>query len=142
MKKEMTSAEKCRRTKLSSKTNNELIEIIVRKDDVERRKDKLISCLKSNVAGLEKKAETLNISIANTESEFSAIKEDNLKLTTDNDKFKNTINVLKDDINRYTNVIGELNVQLRKSLIADVKCFAIGVAIGTIVGLVVAKFIF
>lgn len=58
MSKEET-AKKCRMTKLSKKTNNELISIIIRKDDVERRNAKVIDCLKQNVIGLQKKVDTI-----------------------------------------------------------------------------------
>lgn len=58
MSKEET-AKKCRMTKLSKKTNDELISIIIRKDDVERRNAKVIDCLKQNVIGLQKKVDTI-----------------------------------------------------------------------------------
>lgn len=58
MSKEET-AKKCRMTKLSKKTNDELISIIIRKDDIERRNSKVIDCLKQNVIGLQKKVDTI-----------------------------------------------------------------------------------
>lgn len=41
--KELSSADKCRRTKLSKKSIDELINIILRKDDVERKSTKTIN---------------------------------------------------------------------------------------------------
>lgn len=58
MSKEET-AKKCRMTKLSKKSNEELISIIIRKDDIERRNSKVIDCLKQNVLGLQKKVDTI-----------------------------------------------------------------------------------
>ena len=55
MSKELSTAEKSRKTKLSKKSVEELVNIILRKDDVERRKDNLIKALKINIQGLEKK---------------------------------------------------------------------------------------
>lgn len=60
MTKEMTSAEKGRRTKLSQKSVDELINIIVRKDDIARRTDKYVSVLKVNLKALEKKIKDIN----------------------------------------------------------------------------------
>ena len=59
MNKEWSTAEKSRKTKLSKKSVEELVNIILRKDDVERRKDNLIKALKINVQGLEKKVDDL-----------------------------------------------------------------------------------
>ena len=40
--KELSSADKCRRTKLRKKSVDELVNIILRKDDVERKSSKTI----------------------------------------------------------------------------------------------------
>ena len=53
--KELSVAEKTRKTKLSKKSVDELVNIILRKDDIERKNNKLIKCLKINIEGLEKK---------------------------------------------------------------------------------------
>ena len=65
MSKELSSSEKSRKTKLSKKSVEELVNIILRKDDVERRKDNLIKALKINIQGLEKKVEAISNDIAN-----------------------------------------------------------------------------
>ena len=44
--KELSSADKCRRTKLRKKSVDELVEIILRKDDVERRLNKSVDTFK------------------------------------------------------------------------------------------------
>ena len=53
--KELSVAEKTRKTKLSKKSVDELVNIILRKDDIERKNNKIIKCLKTNIEGLEKK---------------------------------------------------------------------------------------
>ena len=65
MNKELSTAEKSRKTKLSKKSVEELVNIILRKDDVERRKDNLIKALKINIQGLEKKVEAISNNITN-----------------------------------------------------------------------------
>lgn len=55
MEKIISSSTKARRTRLSKKTTDELIDIILRKDDVEKKQDTMIKCLKTNISGLEKK---------------------------------------------------------------------------------------
>ena len=44
--KELSSADKCRRTKLRKKSVEELVNIILRKDDVERRLSKSVDTFK------------------------------------------------------------------------------------------------
>lgn len=75
MSKELSSAEKSRRTKLGNKSVEELIDIIIRKDDVGRRKDNLIKALKINIQGLEKKNESLNNDIKNAETQINELHE-------------------------------------------------------------------
>lgn len=81
MGKELSAAEKSRKTKLSKKSVEELVNIILRKDDVERRKDNLIKALKTNIQGLEKKNESLNINISNIETEYANVKHNNIEVT-------------------------------------------------------------
>ena len=44
---------------LMKQTKKELVAIILRKDDIERKNNKLIKCLKTNIEGLEKKNKNL-----------------------------------------------------------------------------------
>lgn len=142
MTKEMTSAEKCRKTKLSKKSVEELIDIIVRKDNVERRKDKLITYLKTNIVGLEKKVNVLNSSISNIETEFTNVKQDNIHLTNYNYKSKELIIKLRETIKVSNDTINHYEKQLMKALVADIKCFAIGIILGSIVTFIIAKLIY
>lgn len=74
MAKELSTSEKSRKTKLSKKSVEELVNIILRKDDVERRKDNLIKALKINIQGLEKKVESISNDITNIETEYNELK--------------------------------------------------------------------
>lgn len=65
--KELSSADKCRRTKLRKKSVDELIEIILRKDDVERRLNKSINTYKKLQVTNEKRIEILKDSLDKSE---------------------------------------------------------------------------
>jgi uncharacterized coiled-coil protein SlyX len=57
--KELSSADKCRRTKLRKKSIDELVNIILRKDDVERKSSKTIDTYKKLQLTNEKRIEIL-----------------------------------------------------------------------------------
>ena len=61
--KELSSADKCRRTKLRKKSIDELVNIILRKDDVERRLSKSVDTFKKLQVTNEKRIETLKDSL-------------------------------------------------------------------------------
>ena len=65
--KELSSADKCRRTKLRKKSVDELVNIILRKDDVERRLSKSVDTFKKLQVTNEKRIETLKDSISKSE---------------------------------------------------------------------------
>ena len=65
--KELSSADKCRRTKLRKKSVDELVNIILRKDDVERKSSKTIDTYKKLQVTNEKRIETLKDSISKSE---------------------------------------------------------------------------
>lgn len=131
MSKELTSAEKSRRTKLGNKSVEELIDIIIRKDDVGRRKDNLIKALKINIQGLEKKVEAISNDIANAETEYNELKRSNFNAIKVNANFKNQL-----EDSEYQ--IKKLNRIIQKSNNSDIKMFAIGGIIGIIIMVIVA----
>ena len=88
MSKELSTSEKSRKTKLSKKSVEELVNIILRKDDVERRKDNLIKALKINIQGLEKKVEAISNDIANIETEYNDLQKRNFEVVKAREKFK------------------------------------------------------
>ena len=65
--KELSSADKCRRTKLRKKSIDELVNIILRKDDVERKSSKTIDTYKKLQITNEKRIETLKDSLNKSE---------------------------------------------------------------------------
>ena len=65
--KELSSADKCRRTKLRKKSVDELVDIILRKDDVERRLSKSVDTFKKLQVTNEKRIETLKDSLNKSE---------------------------------------------------------------------------
>lgn len=65
--KELSSADKCRRTKLRKKSVDELVDIILRKDDVERRLSKSVDTFKKLQVTNEKRIETLKDSLDKSE---------------------------------------------------------------------------
>lgn len=65
--KELSSADKCRRTKLSKKSVEELVNIVLRKDDVERKSSKTIDTYKKLQLTNEKRIEILKDSLNKSE---------------------------------------------------------------------------
>ena len=97
--KELSSADKCRRTKLRKKSVDELVNIILRKDDVERKSSKTIDTYKKLQLTSEKRVETLKDSLdmseeiqSNQEKTIAA-----LNATIDN---KNKSIAVLEDINK------------------------------------------
>ena len=65
--KELSSADKCRRTKLRKKSVDELVDIILRKDDIERKSSKTIDTYKKLQITNEKRIEILKDSLYKSE---------------------------------------------------------------------------
>lgn len=65
--KELSSADKCRRTKLRKKSVDELVDIILRKDDIERKSSKTIDTYKKIQITNEKRIEILKDSLDKSE---------------------------------------------------------------------------
>lgn len=130
MSKELSTAEKSRKTKLSKKSVEELVNIILRKDDVERRKDNLIKALKINIQGLEKKVEAISNNITNIETEYNELKRSNFNAIKDNANFKTQL-----EDSEYQ--IEKLNRVIQKSNNSAIKMFALGGVIGFLVAEIV-----
>ena len=131
MVKELSSSEKSRKTKLSKKSVEELVNIILRKDDVERRKDNLIKALKINIQGLEKKVEAISNDIANIETEYNELKRSNFNVIKDNANFKTQLVDSETQIN-------ELHKAIKKVSNSAIKMFALGGVIGFLIAEIVA----
>lgn len=137
MKKELTSAEKSRVTKLSKKSNEELVNIIIRKDDVERRKDKLIACLKTNIAGLENKISNIQEDLRNAEAEYADILKKNNTLVTIAQHKQNELDDIKKTLKAndrfYKDKLDALQDKLYKAIKANGKCFVLGMFVSAII---------
>lgn len=139
--KELSVAEKTRKTKLSKKSIDELVNIILRKDDIERKNNKLIKCLKINIDGLEKKTKGL-------EEDNKCLEAANVNLDNAfnevNKAYKETIKKLDDSvttIKHYDDEIFSLQDKINRLVKSNSKCFGYGLIIGAVIVLVV-KLIF
>lgn len=135
--KELSVAEKTRKTKLSKKSVDELVSIILRKDDVERKNSKLIKCLKINVDSLEKKnkllqkdyqeLEDVNVGISKSFEELHKVyKETNYKL-------KDSLNTIQ----HYDDDIFSLQDKINKLVKSNAKCFGYGLVVGAVITFII-----
>ena len=138
MVKELSTSEKSRKTKLSKKSVEELVNIILRKDDVERRKDNLIKALKINIQGLEKKVESISNDIANIESEYNDLQKRNFAVVKAREDFKFEAKSLKTQLEDSETQINELHNVIKKTSNSAIKMFALGGVIGFLVAEIVA----
>ena len=138
MTKELSTSEKSRKTKLSKKSVEELVNIILRKDDVERRKDNLIKALKINIQGLEKKVESISNDIANIESEYNDLQKRNFAVVKAREDFKFEAKSLKTQLEDSEAQINELHKVIKKTSNSAIKMFALGGVIGFLVAEIVA----
>lgn len=138
MSKELSTAEKSRKTKLSKKSVEELVNIILRKDDVERRKDNLIKALKINVQGLEKKVEAISNNITNIETEYNDLQKRNFAVIKASENFKFEAKSLKSQLVDSGIQIDELHNAIKKASNSAIKMFAFGCVIGFLVAEIVA----
>ena len=138
MTKELSSSEKSRKTKLSKKSVEELVNIILRKDDVERRKDNLIKALKINIQGLEKKVESISNDIANIESEYNDLQKRNFEVVKAREKFKDECKNLNVQLIDSETQINELHNVIKKTSNSAIKMFALGGFIGFLIAEIVA----
>lgn len=124
--KELSVAEKTRKTKLSKKSIDELVNIILRKDDIERKNHKLIKYLKITIDDLEKKTKD--------------IKEDNKYLEDTNINLNNSFNEVnkayKDSLNtiqHYDDDMFSLQDKINKLVKSNARCFGYGLLLGAVI---------
>ena len=131
--KELSVAEKTRKTKLSKKSVDELVSIILRKDDVKRENSKLIKCLKINVDSLEKKnkllqkdyqeLEDVNVGISKSFEELHKVYKET------NDKLKDSLNTIQ----HYDDNIFSLQDKINKLVKSNARCFGYGLVVGAVI---------
>lgn len=128
--KEMSVAEKTRKTKLSKKSIDELVNIILRKDDIERKNNKLIKCLKTNIEGLEKKNKS--ISEYNKHLEYDNVNLSN-SFNTLNKDYKDSLNTIQ----HYDKEVFSLQDKINKLVKSNAKCFGYGLIIGAVITFII-----
>lgn len=99
--KELSSADKCRRTKLRKKSVDELVNIILRKDDVERKLSKTIDTYKKLQLTNEKRIEILKDSLDTSE-----------EIQTNQEKIIATLNATIDNEDNHVAILEEHNKAL------------------------------
>lgn len=131
--KELSVAEKTRKTKLSKKSIDELVNIILRKDDIERKNHKLIKYLKITIDSLEKKTKGL-------EEDYQKLEDINVSVNNSFDKlnkvYKETNSRLEDSLNtiqHYDNDIFSLQDKINRLVKSNSKCFGYGLLLGAII---------
>lgn len=99
--KELSSADKCRRTKLSKKSVEELVSIILRKDDTERKSSKTIDTYKKLQLTNEKRIEILKDSLDKSE-----------EIQSNQEKTIAALNATIDIKNNHIDTLEEINKSL------------------------------
>lgn len=135
--KELSVAEKTRKTKLSKKSIDELVNIILRKDDIERKNNKLIKYLKITIDGLEKKTKSL-------EEDYQKLEDINVSV---NDSFNRLSKVYKETdirlkdslttIKHYDEEVFSLQDKINKLVKSNTKCFGYGLVVGAVITFII-----
>lgn len=112
--KELTSADKCRRTKLCKKSIEELVNIVLRKDDIERKLSKSVATFKKLQEINDKRINTLQDSLNKSEEiQLSQDKTITALNSTLDVKFKR-ISILEDEKQALSD-----KVEVLKTTISD-----------------------
>lgn len=121
---ELSSTDKRRRTTLRKKSVDELVNIILRKDDIERKSSKTIDTFKKIQVTNEKIIKTLKDSISKSEEIQMSQEKTIAALNSTLDAKYNNITILEDDnkalsgrIEVLENTINSRNKELRVSFI-------------------------
>lgn len=112
--KELSSADKCRRTKLCKKSIEELVNIVLRKDDIERKLSKSVATFKKLQEINDKRINTLQDSLDKSEEiQLSQDKTITTLNSTLDVKFKR-ISILEDENQALSD-----KVEVLKTIISD-----------------------
>lgn len=122
--KELSSADKCRRTKLRKKSIEELVNIVLRKDDIERKLQKSIDTFKNLQDVNEKRINILKDSLDKSENIQVSQEKTIVAINTTLSNKITSISMLEDEnkafsdrINVLENTIKSRNKELRVSFI-------------------------
>ena len=137
--KELSSANKCRRTKLRKKSVDELVNIILRKDDVERKSSKAIDTYKKLQLTNEKRIEILKDSLDKSE-----------EIQSNQEKTIATLNATMDNEDKHIATLEEHNKALygridalEKTIRARNKeaCILFAIIVALIISIIILFFI-
>lgn len=125
--KELSSADKCRRTKLCKKSVEELVNIVLRKDDIERKLSKSVETFKKLQEINDKRINTLQDTIDKSEEIQLSQEKTITALNSTLDATYKRIAILEDDnkvlsgrIEILNKAVNARNKELRVSFIAIV----------------------
>lgn len=137
--KELSSADKCRRTKLRKKSIDELVNIILRKDDVERKSSKTIDTYKKLQLTNEKRIEILKDSLDKSEEIQSNQEKTIYSLNTTLSNKTTTISTLEE---HNKSLYGRIDV-LEKTIKACNKeaCILFATIVALIISIIILFFI-
>lgn len=109
--KEQSAALKSRQTKLLKKSKEELIEVILRKDKVERNQANQISKLKGEVNSLQSRIKGYTADNYGNEEKIKELRNDNIFLKDRNDSLNEKINAKSIEIEELTDKFNKLIVE-------------------------------
>lgn len=137
--KELSSADKCRRTKLRKKSIEELVNIILRKDDTERKLSKTIDTYKKLQLTNEKRIEILKDSLDKSEEIQSNQEKTIYSLNTTLSNKTTTISTLEE---HNKSLYGRIDV-LEKTIKARNKeaCILFATIVALIISIIILFFI-
>ena len=108
--KEQSAALKSRQTKLLKKSKEELIEVILRKDKVERNQVKQISNLKGEINSLQSRIKGYIADNDGNEEKIKDLRNDNIFLKDRNNSLLEKINAKSVEIEELTNKFNKIIV--------------------------------
>lgn len=109
--KEQSAALKSRQTKLLKKSKEELIEVILRKDKVERNQVNQISKLKGEVNSLQSRIKGFVSDNEGNEEKIKELRNDNIFLKDRNSSLNEKINAKSIEIEELTDKLNKLIVE-------------------------------
>lgn len=109
--KEQSAALKSRQTKLLKKSKEELIEVILRKDKVERNQVKQISNLKGEINSLQSRIKGFVSDNDGNEEKIKELRNDNIFLKDRNSSLNEKINAKSIEIEELTDKLNKLIVE-------------------------------
>ena len=112
--KEQTAALKSRQTKLLKKSKEELIEIVLKKDKIEKNQVNQISNLKGEINSLQSRIKGYIADNDGNEEKIKELRNDNIFLKDRNDSLNEKINAKSIEIEELTNQFNKHILEIEK----------------------------